>query len=956
MKIVRRDRFVDDRPFLRELEGITRFQKNQFAHGTQLALLHVGRNDAEGTFHYVMELADDAETGTEISPDHYVALTLKEYRVRRGQIPIADCLRIGVDLARAIDGLHAQHLVHRDVKPSNIIFVSGTPKLCDIGLVSSSEQTLSSVGTPGYAPPEGPGSASADIYGLGKVLYELATGMNPRDFPMMPPGFVNRPDAMALLELNEVIVKACDPLPSNRHPSAQALLDELLMLQAGGSIRELKAARLRIHQLCRVLRWAGALSVVAIAVLGIINGINLRRIANQERAAAARKEEESRQSRYVTALQQAASYIAQGSYAPTRLLLDQQFNPTNRAEGIPGLELQILRGEASERSLRVLKHPSHQPVLHVALNAAGDRLAAAFQGGQGLVWTLLSTNPPTPLPDTVSTRGFLSNGTDLLIGTGQRDIRVHSILSGLLSPPETFSERIVQLLPDRRRALLISPTYPNRFRLLDVEAHQLVSTLELGGHWANNEITAVTCSPDGRSLAVGLAVDSNALRERRLSTWDTTTGRMQWSRPMPGRVECLRFSPDGVELAVGTARTRLWLVQVGDGSVLRELEGHEEQILDLAYSEDRRWLASAGADAAVHLWNRTNLTAPQVLLSHSSPIRSLSFNDPGTLLASGSEDGEIRLWSIPTTPTPNSLSGLWTGTLGAVVLNRDGSRLAYTDAEGRVRVRSTLPGSVDTVLTNAFQPLGFDAENQRLYTLGADWSIQAWASPEWRLASNKPGPAVTPTISVIEASPDASRFALGRRGGMLEIWDTITGQLTGGGNAHSGGIYALAWNSNSTVLASGGADRRVLVWTPTNTVPRAEFPIGTTEVASLAWSRSSERLAAGLDDGQTWVWHSANGTRLSAVQGHSSLVQTVVFSPDDSRLITGGKNGDLVVWDGTSERVWLRFPTQLLDTGASGSLNRGGRGVAQIRCEGSPPALSVYLNKGTVHWWKLSSP
>ena len=956
VKIVRRDRFADDRPFLRELEGITRFQKTQFAHGTQLALLHVGRNDSEGTFHYVMELADDAESGSEISPDHYVALTLKEYRVRRGQVPIADCLRIGVDLARALAGLHGQHLVHRDIKPSNIIFVSGTPKLCDIGLVSSSEQTLTSVGTPGYCPPEGPGSASADIYGLGKVLYELATGMNPRDFPMMPPGFVNRSDAMALLELNEVILKACDPVPSQRHPNAQALLDELLLLQAGGSIRELKAARLRIHQLFRVLRWAGAFSIVTIALLGVINGIHLRRIADQERAAAAQQETEARHSRYVTALQQAASFIARGSFAQTRLLLDQQLAPSNQTPRIPGLELQILRGEASERSLRVLRHPARQPVKHVSLNAAGDRLAAAFQDGQGLVWALLSTNPPTVLPDAFSTRGFLSTGTDLVLGTAQREIRTQSILTGLLSPPESVRERILQLLPDRRRALLISPTYPNRFQLHDLEAHKVVASVDLTGEWANNELTAVTCSPDGHWLAIGVAVDSSARRERHLSLWDWTTGRMQWSRTMPGRVECLQFSRDDQELAVGTARTRLWLVRPNDGALLHELVGHSEQILDLAYSPDQRWLASTGADATIQLWNRTNLAIPQRLLSHGSTIQSLSFNDAGTLLASGSDDGEIRLWSIPPPPSPNTLSGLWTATLGTVLLNRDGSRLAYTDAEGHVRIRSPLAGSVDTVLTNAFQPLGFDPDDQRLHTLGADWSIQTWVAPDWRLSTTKPGPAVTPPISAIEASPDASRFALGRRGGVLEIWDTATAQRIGGGPAHTGNVFALAWNSNSTSLASGGSDRRILLWAPTNATPKAEFPVGTTEIVSLAWSHSGTRIAAGLDDGQTGIWNPTNGNRLATLQGHSASVQAVVFSPDDSRLITGGKDGDLVVWDSSTDRAWLRFPTDLLSAGAATSLNQGGRGVAQLRWTGSPPVLSAYLNNGTVHWWRLPPP
>src|SRR5439155_13558628 len=95
---------------------------------------------------------------------------------QHGALRIDRVIEIGHALAGALAHLHAQDLVHRDVKPSNIIFVGGVAKLADIGLVAGVDDARSFVGTEGYIPPEGPGTPSADCYSLGKLLYELSTG------------------------------------------------------------------------------------------------------------------------------------------------------------------------------------------------------------------------------------------------------------------------------------------------------------------------------------------------------------------------------------------------------------------------------------------------------------------------------------------------------------------------------------------------------------------------------------------------------------------------------------------------------------------------------------------------------------------------------------------------------------------------------------------------------------
>src|SRR5882724_7388473 len=167
IKIVDRARFVDARPFQREFEGITRFQRAVGSQARQLALLHVGKDVQQGILYYVMELADDVGSGTAIDPQTYVPLTLKELLARGAPVPPEKCIQIGVELANALVGLHSAGLIHRDVKPSNIVFVSGLAKLADLGLITSFDEPGSSIGTPGYAPTEGNGTESADVFSLG---------------------------------------------------------------------------------------------------------------------------------------------------------------------------------------------------------------------------------------------------------------------------------------------------------------------------------------------------------------------------------------------------------------------------------------------------------------------------------------------------------------------------------------------------------------------------------------------------------------------------------------------------------------------------------------------------------------------------------------------------------------------------------------------------------------------
>jgi tetratricopeptide (TPR) repeat protein len=284
VKVVARAAFDHDRPFEREFEGIKRFEPISRSDPSQVAILHVGRGD--GFFYYVMELADDANgrkkdecrmqndqaarSATPVSSfslrpsafEGYAPHTLREDLKQHDHLPAPECVQIGLALTRGLAHLHRNGLVHRDVKPSNVIFVGGVPKLADIGLVTSVDATRSFVGTEGYVAPEGPGAPQADLYSLGKLLYEMSTGCDRKEFPALPPDIAARPDCDALVELNAIVMRACQFDPRERHASADAMRAELALLERGQSVKRQRTVQ---------RRWAaGKKAGVALAALAAV--------------------------------------------------------------------------------------------------------------------------------------------------------------------------------------------------------------------------------------------------------------------------------------------------------------------------------------------------------------------------------------------------------------------------------------------------------------------------------------------------------------------------------------------------------------------------------------------------------------------------------------------------------------------------------------------------------------
>lgn len=222
VKVVWREDY--DRPdsFEREFEALKRFEPISRRHEALVPILQVGRNEQDGFYYYVMELADDVDRGRDIDPATYKPHTLGLQMKREKHVSAEQCIKLGTTIAEGLDYLHRNQLIHRDVKPSNLVFIDGICRLADIGLVALLGQR-SFVGTEGFVAPEGPGTAASDIFSLGMVLYEASTGKDRLDFPDLPSCSEAGADVAVWRRLQDVICTACAPKAKQRFISAREM-------------------------------------------------------------------------------------------------------------------------------------------------------------------------------------------------------------------------------------------------------------------------------------------------------------------------------------------------------------------------------------------------------------------------------------------------------------------------------------------------------------------------------------------------------------------------------------------------------------------------------------------------------------------------------------------------------------------------------------------------------------
>lgn len=961
VKIVGRGSFEDREPYEREFRGITQFAAVSLASPRQLALLHVGRNDDAGFFYYVMELADDVTTGRDIDPARYQPHTLKEFGRIRGRLLAPAALELGLELAEGLAELHRHGLVHRDLKPSNIIFVGGAAKLADPGLVASArlaDQTISRVGNAGYMPPDLPGVPSADVYGLGKILYELTTGRPREDFPRLPAALATFPDRRELLELNEVLLRACAPSAASRYPDAAALVDELRLLQAGKSLRRLRAAE---RHLGRALRAAALLAVAAIVAAGGA-WIEHQRAAEENarrREAEAERDALARRAFYSAGVERAQRAIETGDHGRARALL-ADVRPKPGEPDLRGFEWQALWREA-EGDPAVVLRDSGTPMQRVRWSADGALIAAQNADMNVTVWRAASREQVGTVANVFQLVGFSADGRWLGGVNRKVGLQRWSVETGQPDGPAVDEGRVnrpIALLADGRIACFTDGRdQPHAIRLWDFGARtevarMLVPTDPPGTRWDFYRRDAVALTADGTRCAVALITGRAQHARWKLAVYDVRTGELHFSETTPHRITAVAFSPDQhhlaaafgdtVELAVLNLTTRAWRWK-------RRVGGSQTTVL--AYSPDGKMIAAGGAQ--IELVESARGESVARLRGHGSGVEDLAWSPRGDALVSAGAAGDVRIWPQLQSAPPTELTGLWIPAGGGrkVCLSPDGSLLAATDApEKGALVLRTADFSVAGRGPAGWLPVAFDPDGSLLgFQTNGVMETRRWGAAGDAVLQSEARPFSRPVElgSSASASRDGGTIIVGSTGGSVAVWDRTHARqialLDSGNTALS---FATVSPDGTLALTGGSSKSHARLWAVREGRRLAQFYLPGSRPLAGGFSADGRLLALGWADGTVEIRFSDTGRLKTRIRSSSAFVQCLAFAPDGTRLACGAPNGTVHVFALEDDREVMT-----LRAGTAPNLPANST-VSNLAFSADGRVLAAYLNDGRIRIWR----
>lgn len=842
---------------------------------------------------------------------------------REESLPSAARLRLFRDVCLAVHHAHMQGVIHRDVKPGNVLVdAAGRVKVVDFGIACGRDPAAGEpvpAGTVAYASPEqlAPGAridTRADVYGLGALLHELLVGSPPN----AEGESVSEDAAVAAgvpSDLRSILRRALARDREHRYDSAAALADDVARFLAdepvaahpGGPVYAV-AKFVRRRRAAAFALGAGAAALVAVTVVSTVS-------ARTTSAAL----EAAERSRYVACVAAAAAALRADDAAEARRRLDAA------PEEFRGWEWRHLdaRTDVSERRIVV----ADDPVWQGAASEDGATIAAAHGDGRSVTVSIV--------------RG---DGTRAPAWT------------------EPGARASVAVSRDGRRVA-------SGFRDGSVRLRDLRTGAETGVpavHASN--VTDVEFSPDGTRLATAGADGGTALL-------DTGSGAVLVRFPQHrDRVIALAFTPCGGRLVAGCRDGAIRVLDPAKSAVEHEFSAHAGSVEGVAVSRDGGTIASVSRDRTLRLSSITDGRTTGLVAAHSAIVSGVAFSPTGEIVATASWDGTVRLWDTATCTERGVLRG-HRGAVVSVGFAGGKGELCSFSWDGSARFWSERRIDTPTVrrLPDRVVSLALDGPARHVAAVCADGTVVVGSADDgrelWRGASplrgavtfadSDRGPArpehtwARQWLSGGDVPASSPAWVLVRGWGMLPTAEpdslrtyrvdepppvTVISRLDGDAAVEigraAGVARSFAYDAPSRSLALGMDDGGVVVWTDDGRSGPLTRNVSGGAVLRVRFEPGGRRIVASCSDATATVLSSPQLRPEFVLSGHSSAVLDAVFVPHDERIVTASRDGTARVWDARDGTHLLTlesdgYPFDCLVVSADGALVAAGAGSVE---------------------------